>query len=129
MERDEARTELGIIKIHKNVIASMAAIAAGEIEGVKRIGSSLKSALAEALGRKSFSSIRVEIDKNGEVRLKIPIIVKYGFNIPDTATKVQENIHTALEKNANLSIKDVDVNVRGIAPPDNKTAGRDPAEQ
>lgn len=114
MNRDEARTELGIIKIHKNVIASVAAIAACEIEGVRRIGSSLKSALAELLGKKSFSSIRVEIDKNGEVRLKIPIIVKYGFNIPDTANKVQENVHAALEKTANLAIKDIDVNVRGI---------------
>ena len=35
MQREESRTDLGAIRIHKNVIASIASIAAIEIEGVK----------------------------------------------------------------------------------------------
>ena len=43
MNRDESRNELGVLRIHKNVISSISSIAAIEIEGVKRVGRDLRS--------------------------------------------------------------------------------------
>jgi len=114
MHQEESHTDLGTIRIHKQVIASIASIAATEIEGVKRIGGDFKSGLLELMGRKTSFAIKVEIDKNGEARLEIPLVIKYGFNIPDIACKAQENIQHALEKMTNLSIKDININVQGI---------------
>jgi uncharacterized alkaline shock family protein YloU len=114
MDREESRTDLGTVKIHKNVIASISAIAAGEIEGVKTIGRDFRSGLLEIIGRKDYRAIRVEIDKNGDVWIEIPLVIKYGFNIPDVANKVQENIRNSLEKMTNLSLKDININVQGI---------------
>lgn len=114
MNRDESRNELGMIRIHKNVISSIASIAAMEIEGVKSVSKDLKSSCFEFFGQKYFSAIRVDISKNEEVKVDIPLIIKYGYNIPDVASRVQENVRQALEKMSNLSIKDVDINVRGI---------------
>lgn len=114
MHRDESRTDLGSIRIHKNVIASIAAISAMEIEGVKRIGGDLKSGLFELVGKKWLASIRVEIDRNEEVKIEVPLVIKYGFNIPDIASRVQENIRLAMEKMTSLSVRDINVNVQGI---------------
>lgn len=114
MHREESHTDLGTIRIHKKVIASIASIAATEIEGVKRIGGDFKTGLLELVGKKSSLAIKVEIDKNGEVKLEIPLVIKYGFNLPDIANKVQENVHKALEKMTNLLIKDINVNVQVI---------------
>lgn len=114
MRKEEERTDLGTVRIHKNVIASIAQIAAMEIEGIKCIGRDFKSGLLELMGKKSFSVIKVEIDKNNDVKLEIPLIIKYGFNIPDIANKVQENVRNALEKMTNLSIKDININIQGI---------------
>jgi uncharacterized alkaline shock family protein YloU len=114
MNRDESRNELGVLRIHKNVISSIASIAATEIEGVKRVGRDLKSGLAELLGKKIFSSIKVDISRNEEVKIQIPLIIKYGYNIPEVANRVQENVRLALEKMSNLSIREINVNVRGI---------------
>lgn len=114
MHNEESRTDLGNIRIHKNVIASIASLAAIEIEGVKRVGQDLKSGLMEFIGKKSFSAIKVEFDKNGEVKVEIPLIIKYGYNIPEVAAKVQENIRNNLEKMTNLLIKDVNVNIQAI---------------
>lgn len=114
MNRDETRNELGVLKIHRNVIASISAIAAIEIEGVKRVGKDLKTGLLELVGQKSLSAIKVDINKNEEVKVEIPLIIKYGYNIPDIANKVQENVRQALEKMSNLSIKDININVQGI---------------
>lgn len=114
MHREETHTDLGIIRIHKNVIASIASLAAVEIEGVKRIGGDFKSGILELIGKKSASAIKVIIDNNNEVRLEIPLIIKYGCSVPEIAGKVQENVRNALEKMTNLSVKDININIQGI---------------
>ena len=114
MNRDESRNELGAVRIHKNVISSISSIAALEIEGVKRVGTNLRSSLLELFGQKSYLAIKVDISKNEEVKVEIPLIIKFGYNIPDTANRVQENVRQALEKMSNLSVKDINVNVKGI---------------
>jgi len=114
MHREEARTDLGLIRIHKNVIASIASLAATEIEGVKHIGKDLKSGLLEFIDKQTVASIKVEIDKNEEVRIDIPVVIKYGFNIPEIASKIQENVRVAIERMTNLTLKDINVNVQGI---------------
>ena len=114
MHKDESQTDLGNIKIHKNVIASIASIAAVEIEGVKRIGGDFRSGILELIGKKALMAIKVDIDKNDEMRLEVPLVIKYGFNIPDIANKAQENIRNALEKMTNLSIKYININVQAI---------------
>ena len=114
MHREESRTDLGTIRIHKNVIASIASLAATEIQGVKRVGGDFRSGFLELIGKKTSIAIKVEIDKNEEVRITVPLVIKYGFNIPDIANKVQENVRNALEKMTNLLIKDININVQGI---------------
>lgn len=114
MQKEESHTDLGTIRIHKNVIASISSIAAMEINGVKRVGGNLRSGLMELIGKKGTPAINVEIDKSGDVRVNIPIIVKYGFNIPEVANKAQENVSNALEKMTNLSIRYINVNVQGV---------------
>jgi len=109
--REESRTDLGLIRIHKNVIASISSLAALEIEGVKRIST---NSLLEIFGKKTANSIKVELIKNEEVKVDIPVYIKYGFNIPDIANRIQENVRIALEKMTDLSIKDININVLGI---------------
>jgi uncharacterized alkaline shock family protein YloU len=114
MHREETRTDLGTIKIHKNVIASIASLAAVEIEGVERVGGNFKSGLSQLIGKKFVPVIDVEINKNEEVRVDIPLVIKYGYNIPDISNKVQESVRNSLEKMTNLLIKDINVNVQGV---------------
>lgn len=114
MHGEESRNDLGTIKIHKNVIASITSLAAQEIDGVNRVGGDFKSGLLKLINRRQHWVIKVEINKNEEVHIEVPIVIKYGFNIPDVANKVQESIRNSLEKMTNLSIKDIDVNVQGI---------------
>ncbi len=115
MRKDESRTELGMIRLHKNVVASISAIAAIEVEGVGRIGGDFKSGFLEFIGiKKLLPAIKVQIDKNEEVRVEIPLVIKYGYNIPEISSRVQESVRTALEKMTNINIRDININVQGI---------------
>ncbi|MBU0548751.1 MAG: Asp23/Gls24 family envelope stress response protein [Candidatus Omnitrophica bacterium] len=114
MKNEESRTDFGAIKIHKDVIASVASLASLEIEGVKKIGGDLKTRICEFLGKKTQRGITVEIDRNDEVMVSVPLIVKYGYNVTDVARNVQEGIQQSLEKMTNLTIKEINVNVQKI---------------
>ncbi len=109
------KMELGAVKIHKNVIASISSIAALEIEGVTRIGkSSPACGIIELFGFKSIGVIKVEFNKNGEIRLVVPLVIKYGCHIPDLAEKVQDNIRHALEKMLDKSPRDIHISILGV---------------
>jgi uncharacterized alkaline shock family protein YloU len=114
MHRHDSRTDLGVIKIHANVISSIASIAASEIEGVKKVGGTSKGIVELLRCKAGQCGIRVGIDKHDEVHIAIPLVIKFGFNIPEVANRVQENVRQALEKMTSVPIKDIDINVQGI---------------
>ncbi len=115
MHRDESRTDLGTIRIHGKVLASIAAIASTEIEGVKRVGSDTRGGIYDLFaGAKDAAAIKVSIDKHEDVKLDIPLVIKFGYHIPDVCARVQENVRTALDKMTSVSVKDININVRGI---------------
>ncbi|MGD0335786.1 MAG: Asp23/Gls24 family envelope stress response protein [Candidatus Omnitrophota bacterium] len=114
MQREESRTDFGIVRIHDNVISSIASLAASEVEGVKAIRKSLKSGIMGLLDKKGLFAIKVNKDKNAEITVQVPLIIKYGYNIPEVASKVQENVRNSLEKMTNLMIKDINISVQGI---------------
>ncbi len=111
---EEEKTEFGVVRIHKDVIKSVAAIAISEIEGVSSVHSDMQSVIFSALGKKYYPGIRVLIDKNNDIKLEIEINIKYGFNIPEVASSVQDNIRLALEKMSKLSLKEINVNIQGV---------------
>jgi len=114
MHKEESTLDLGTIKIHKNVIASIASLAALEIEGVRKIGKDFKMGLWEMVGRRSYSSVKVMFEKNDEVCVELPLVIRYNFNVPEVANKVQENVRNALEKMTNLTVRNINVAVQGI---------------
>lgn len=109
------RIDSGTVRIHKNVIASIASVAALEIDGVKQIGKKSGLGVIELLGLKTASSINVEFGKNEELKfIEIPLIVKYGYNIPEVAERVQESVRLAIERMTDKSPVDIHINIQGI---------------
>ena len=108
------KTELGDIRIHNNVFASIATEATRQVLGVLRIGSNLKTYLKELVGIRNSGAIKVEFDKNNEVIITIPIVVKYGYNIPEVAAKVKEVVKLSIENSTNISVKEINVKIQEI---------------
>mgnify|MGYP001447315532 FL=1 len=70
--------------------------------------------LWEMVGRRSYSSVKVMFEKNDEVCVELPLVIRYNFNVPEVANKVQENVRNALEKMTNLTVRNINVAVQGI---------------
>lgn len=113
--REEEKSEFGTIKIHNNVIASIAYLATQEIDGVSRICDNWKSSLLLLIGKKTkCGAIDIQYEKNDNISVIIPLIVKYGYNIPEVALRVQEKVKTAVETGTDLSPRDITIKIKGV---------------
>ncbi len=104
-------SELGEVKVHENVIASLVRKAALSVEGVSRLaGSSLVDNIAEFVGnRRMARAITIEMDDNNRVMLEIKLVLKSGYNIPEIAPQVQKAVIEEVEKVTGMTVTKVGV--------------------
>jgi len=99
------------------VVASIAGLAAKEIEGVASLGkSSVRRAFAEHLGgagEKARMGVNVEVGKK-EAIIDLFLTVMYGFNIPNTATQVRSKVATRITEVTGLIAKEINIHVVGV---------------
>ena len=110
----------GETSIADEVIATIAGVAAQEVEGVASMGTaSIRRSLSRTLGRaeKKSSGVEVEHGKK-EAIVDLTVHVIYGFNIPQIIIDVRKNVAARLLDLCGLIAKEVNVSVAGIEFPD-----------
>ena len=116
VEVQSAETE-NTIKIANDVVATIAGIAASEIEGVVGMSGGIVGGIGQMLGRKQLTKgVKVEI-KEDSAFIDISIIVEYGSKIPDIAKQIQDNVKESVVTMTGLKIGAVNVHVQGVAFP------------
>ena len=107
----------GTVSFATDVVATIAGLAATEVEGVASM-SSPASGLADMVSRKTTRNftkgVRIDLDDN-QVTADITIVVEYGSPVPDVARGIQENVKKAIETMTGLTVRSVDVHVSGIS--------------
>lgn len=111
----------GSVSFATEVIATIAGLAANEVEGVASMHGGSSGGFADILGgRKNQGSrgltkgVKIELD-GGKLNIGVSISVDYGFPIPDVAKNIQENIKKAVETMSGLSVASVNVSVLGLS--------------
>lgn len=113
-------SELGDIKIHENVIATLVRKAALSIEGVSRLaGNSLVDNIAEIVGsrRMQARAIALEMDESHRVAIEVKINILVGYNVPELAQAVQQAVIEMVEQTTGMSVTKVNVLVQDIEDP------------
>jgi len=101
--------EGGNVMISEDVVETIVEHTLTEVEGVVKGGS-------EVVGKKHWGKgIRIAIAEDNALTIGCNIIVAYGQSVVDVAKNVQEAIASAVEAVTGSTVKDVDVNVCGIA--------------
>ena len=105
--------ELGNIHISEEVLSTIAAAAALEVEGVASLAAG--QGREAVLGKKGPArGVRVRMDEEDRVEVELPIFMAYGHTIPETGKAVQENVKNAVESMTGLEVSAVHVNVAGV---------------
>jgi len=73
-------SQLGAIKIHKEVLCAIIQSAVAEIDGVRLMPYGLGGGILRVLGKKSFPGIKIRIHGNQEMSVDVKILADYGLN-------------------------------------------------
>lgn len=105
--------DLGKIKINNQVVGKIASLAAYEVEGIVSLTG--KTSLAEMWGRKDLDKdVSVEIKEDIYAEIGIEVNVEYGVDIYKAAHQLQTAIKNAVESMTGLTVRRVDVTIKGI---------------
>ena len=104
--------KIGKISIADGVVASIAGIAAIEVEGVSKLTGNISKELVAKLGNLA-NGVKVEIT-DGNVVVDVSLEVEYGTSIKKVSEGVQEKVKQAIENMTGLHVRVVNVVVSGI---------------
>lgn len=110
----ETSGKIGEVKIADDVVATIAGLAATEVEGVAAMSGNLTNEIVGKLGMKNLSKgVKIEvIDK--AVTADLSITMKYGYSIPKTSKTVQDKVKTAIENMTGLTVSEVNIRIVGV---------------
>ncbi len=106
--------EIGNVNISEDVIASIAAVSATEVDGVTGLVSGIN--FSELFGGKKASSkgVKVLLDEN-QVAIDLFLSIRYGEVIPTIAAQIQDKVMSAVESMTGLVVSAVNVHVAGVS--------------
>ncbi len=101
----------GEILIADDVVAMIAALAAGETDGVSNVGNTYTSEIMSRVGvHDKTKGVKVDIKEN-IVKISLSITIMNGYSIPDISQQVQKKIKTSVENMTGMTVKSVNVRV------------------
>ncbi len=104
----------GRIEVSKDVIAIIAGLATGEVDGVVGITYQVKSGSYSLASKDNFSKgIDIKVTDKG-VSITINLMTDYEKGIYSVAKEVQKKVKEMIEKMTGKNVERVDINVTGV---------------
>jgi len=107
-------SSIGEVMIADDVIATIAGLAATEVEGVSAMQGNVTNELVGKLGMKNLTKgVRIKVSEAG-VSADLSVQMRYGYSIPKTCKAIQEKVKAAIENMVGLSVEVVNVHIVGV---------------
>ena len=104
----------GEVQIADDVVATIAGLAATEVEGVYAMYGNLTNELVGKLGVKNLSKGVKVVVEEGEVTAELAITVDFGVDVVEVAKNVQNKVKVAIENMTGLEVMGVNVRIAGV---------------
>ena len=109
-----ANSKVGEVQIADEVVATIAGMAATEVEGVASMAGNITNELVSKLGMRNLSKgVKIDVDSNA-VSVDLVLTLEYGYNIPNTSKQVQEKVKSAIESMTGLNVSNVNIRITGV---------------
>lgn len=105
------KTDLGMVQIRNEVVGTIAALAAQEVQGVAGIWRGIFPFASWG----GDPGVRVHI-QDQEVRVVLSLVAEYGVSLPQVAVSVQDRVREMIERMTNLSAVEVHVSIHHVKP-------------
>ena len=108
----------GSLQISTEVLGKIARCAALEVDGVAEVSCGSQNKKVKDLLERANVQLPVVVEmKDGTAEITLHLVVAFGARIPAVAEKVQENVKSAVQSMANITVSRVDLVIAGLATP------------
>ena len=108
----------GSLQISTEVLGKIARCAALEVDGVAEVSCGSQNKKVKDLLERANVQLPVVVEmKDGTAEITMHLVVAFGARIPAVAEKVQENVKSAVQSMANITVSRVDLVIAGLAVP------------
>lgn len=108
----------GSLQISTEVLGKIARCAALEVDGVAEVSCGSQNKKVKDLLERANVQLPVVVEmRDGTAEITLHIVVAFGARIPAVAEKVQENVKSAVQSMANITVSRVDLVIAGLAVP------------
>ena len=108
----------GSLQISREVLGKIARCAALEVDGVAEVSCGSQNKKVKDLLERANVQLPVVVEmKDGTAEITLHLVVAFGARIPAVAEKVQENVKSAVQSMANITVSRVDLVIAGLAAP------------
>ncbi len=109
-----SKQEGGRIIFADDVVATIASLAATDVNGVAGMSGGVVEGFTEKLGKKSLTKgVKVEVGQE-EAAIDISVQIKYGFRIREVCSEIQKAVKTAVETMTGLRVVEINVFVQSV---------------
>lgn len=106
--------DIGEVKIADEVIAIIAGLAASEVKGVASMAGNATRDLIEKLGVRSLSKgVKVTVEDR-KILVDINVNLRYGYNVPETSSEIQEKVKTTVETMTGMEVTGVNIKIVNV---------------
>ena len=110
----KVEAEGGRIIFADDVVATIAALAVSDVEGVSAMTGGMVEGITEMLGKKNLTKgVKVEVGSE-EAAVDVSVSIRYGFKIREVCEKIQLAAKNAIETMTGLRVVEVNVFVQGV---------------
>ena len=112
-ETPERYPQGGQINIAEEVIASIASIAASEVEGLADVKQGAIAEIVGIFGGKQ-KGVDVRLDEKGQVHVNLKVTVAYGHPIHEVARRIQQKVTEDIRAMTGLEVEGVNIYVKDL---------------
>lgn len=106
--------QLGNIKIADDVVKTIAAKTAEDVEGVYKLSGGVADEVSKMLGkRRPTNGVKVEVGEK-ECSIEVYIVIEYGYPVSEVAHNVQKAVLKYVTELTGLKVVEVNVYVQDI---------------
>ncbi len=116
ISREMDAVQGGKITFAPDVIATIANLAAAEVDGVDGMSGNVAENISGMLNAKKNLTKGVRVDIGEEsVGIELAVIIRYGYKLHEVCANIQRSIKNAIETMTGLQVTQVNVSVQSIS--------------
>ncbi len=113
-EVSKVEAEGGRIIFADEVVATIAALAVSDVDGVSALSGGVVEGITEMLGKKNVTKgVKVEVGTE-EAAVDVSVSIKYGYKIKEVCEKIQQAVKSAIETMTGLRVVEINVLVQSV---------------